>query len=77
MNTLPLTNEELSAFIAFGLIADTSPKDLLADMSLTQVKELAGELDKYLSPLLDDGADVVSPIVTVLKAAIEKRKAKQ
>jgi hypothetical protein len=46
-------------------------------MSITQVKDLAGELDKYLSPLLDDGADVVSPIVLVLKDAVEKRKAKQ
>jgi hypothetical protein len=72
-----LTNEELSAFIAFGLIADTSPKDLLTNMSLTEVSKLAGELNKYLSPLLDDDADVVSPIVTVLKAAIEKRKDKQ
>jgi len=72
-----LTNEELSAFIAFGLIADTSPKDLLTNMSLTQVQELAGELDKYLSPLVDDDADVVSPIVLVLKAAVEKRKDKQ
>lgn len=72
-----LTNEEPSAFIAFGLIVDTAPKDLLTNMSLTQVQELAGELDKYLSPLLDDGADVISPIVLVLKEAVEKRKVKQ
>ena len=72
-----LTNEELSAFIAFGLIADTSPKDLLVNMSLTEVKELACELDKYLIPLVDDNSDVVSPIVLVLKAAIEYRKDKQ
>lgn len=72
-----LTNEELSAFIAFGLIVASSPKDLLANMSITQVQELAGDLDKYLSPLVDDGADVVSPLVLVLKAAVEKRKVKQ
>lgn len=77
MNKIPLTNEEMSAFIAFGLIADTSPKDLLVNMSLTEVKELASELDKYLSPLVGDEDDVVSPIVLVLKDAINKRKDKQ
>jgi hypothetical protein len=69
-----LTDEQLTAFIAFGLLIMHEPESLLVDMSRKQLKEFAGELDKYLSPLVNEELDVVSPIILTLKTALEQVK---
>lgn len=72
-----LTNEQLAAFTAFGLIIANDPSDLLEFISKREAKELAANVDAYLSPLVPDNEDMVTPIVTILRNAIEEAKANQ
>jgi len=74
-----MTNEQISAFAAFGLMVadrDNMP-DLLEHLSMKDLKQLAADADKYLSPLVGDSDDMVSPVVAVLREAIQEAKARK
>jgi hypothetical protein len=72
-----LTNEQLAAFTAFGLIIANDPSGLLEFISKREAKELAANVDAYLSPLVQDNEDMVTPLVIILRNAIEEVKANQ
>lgn len=72
-----LTNAQMTALVAFGLVVLDSPDSLLDTMSREEVKALAADMDKYLSPLVGDDEDVITPMVTILREAIEQIKAEQ
>lgn len=72
-----LTNAQMTALVAFGLVVLDSPDSLLDTMSRQEIKELAADIDKYLSPLVGDDAVVITPLVTILREAIEQIKAEQ
>ena len=74
-----MTNEQISAFAAFGLMVADSDNlpDLLEHLSMKDLKELAADADKYLSPLVGDSDDMVSPVVAVLREAIQEAKARK
>jgi hypothetical protein len=71
---MTLTNEQLTAFFAFGLLVMNEPEALLEKMSNSEIKEFAGEVDKYLSPFVSNEADVVSPVISILKEALNQVK---
>lgn len=72
-----LTNAQSAAFTALGLIILDSPESLLDTMSRQEIRELAADMDKYMSPYVSDADDMVTPIVTILREAIEQIKAEQ
>jgi len=69
-----MTNEQLLAFLAFGLIVMNEPESLLENMSNSEIKDLANDVDKYLSPFVNDDQDMVAIIVKVLKDAVMQMK---
>lgn len=69
-----MTNEQFLAFIAFGLMIMNEPDLLLENMSNAQIKDLANDVDKYLSPFVSEDLDMVSMVVTVLKDAVVQLK---
>jgi len=69
-----MTNEQLLAFLAFGLIVMNEPESLLENTSNSEIKDLANDVDKYLSPLVNDDQDMVAIIVKVLKDAVMQMK---
>jgi len=74
-----MTNEQIAAFVAFGLMvanSDNTP-ELLEHLSIKDLKQLAADADKYLSPLVGDSDDMVSPVVAVLREAIQEAKARK
>jgi len=71
---MTLTDEQLVAFLAFGLLIMSEPESLLVNMSRKELKEFAGEVDALLSPFVKEEADMVDPVVTILKEAIQQAK---
>ena len=71
---MTLTNEQLAAFLAFGMLVMNEPDALLESMSNKEIKEFASEVDKYLSPFVNEENDMVLPVVTILKEAIQQAK---
>jgi hypothetical protein len=73
-----MTNEQLAAFAAFGLlVADlNNHKEMLELFSVEELNQLVEDTEKYLFPLVDDDHDMVTPVVAVLREAIEQQKAK-
>jgi len=71
---MTLTNEQLVAFLAFGLLIMSEPESLLVNMSRKELKEFAGEVHDLLSPFVKEEADMVNPVVTILKEAIQQAK---
>lgn len=71
---MTLTNEQLVAFLAFGLLIMSEPESLLVNMSRKELKEFAGEVDDLLSPFVKEEMDMVEPVVAILKEAIQQAK---
>ena len=69
-----LTNEQLVAFLAFGLLIMSEPDALLVNMSSKELEEFAGEVNDLLSPFVKEEMDVVEPVVAILKEAIQQAK---
>jgi hypothetical protein len=69
-----MTNEQIAAFTAFGLLLETERASLLHYLSGSELRSLAGDVQKYLSPQIEDEHDMVTPIVQVLLAAIAQAK---
>jgi hypothetical protein len=71
-----MTNEQISAFAAFGLmVADRrNYSEILEYLTREELNNLAEDAEKYLSPLVGDSDDMVSPVVAVLREAIEEAK---
>jgi hypothetical protein len=73
---MKLTNEQLVAFLAFGLLIMSEPESLLVNMSRKELKEFAGEVDDLLSPFVKEEMDMVEPVIAILKEALQQIKGK-
>jgi hypothetical protein len=71
-----MTNEQLSAFTALGLIIEYSPHSLAEAEDQEALKRQVDEVVKYLSPQVDDDEDVLSSIMEVLRGAVQEAKEK-
>lgn len=73
-----MTNEQLAAFTAFGLlVADpNNHEEMLEFFSAEELDQLVEDTQKYLFPLVDDDHDMVTPVVAVLREAIAQVKAR-
>lgn len=69
-----LTTEQKLAFTVFGMLLANEPQMFLEDMSSKELVALCHEVDKYISPHITDGMDLVTPSVQVLKTLIKQLK---
>lgn len=68
-----MTEDQLVAFTAFGLMIINGPQDLLEVMSIDELTAFAAEVDKHLSPLVENDADIATPIVNILRKALKEK----
>lgn len=71
-----MTNEQLSAFTALGLILEYSPESLAEVDDQKAFKLQVDEVVKYLSPQVADDEDVLTSIMEVLRGAVQEAKEK-
>lgn len=72
-----MTNEQLSAFTALGLILEYSPESLAEVDDQEAFKLQVDEVVKYLSPQVADDEDVLTSIMEVLRGAVQEAKEKE
>lgn len=63
---MKLTDGQLAAFTAFGLLLMYEEQTLLNSMTENELAELTAIVGNFVSPLISDDEDMVTPIVRVL-----------
>jgi hypothetical protein len=71
---MTLTNEQKLAFTVFGMMIASEPQLLLEHMSNKKLVALCGDVSDYISPLVNDDIDLVTPAISVLQSLIEQLK---
>lgn len=71
---MKLTNEQIAAMTAYGLLIMNEPESLAAALPIDDLCSLSADIDKHLSPLVPDDSDMVTPILDVLRDALRQFK---
>jgi hypothetical protein len=74
---MKLTDEQITAITAFGLLIMNEPDALLAVMSEDVLRSFSADVDKYLCTHVTDDTDMATPVINVLNAAIAQAVAEK
>lgn len=67
---MKLTDAQFTAFTALGLMIMYEEQTLLQYMSEDDLEKLVQDVETFLCPLVQDGQDLVTPMVNVLRSAM-------
>lgn len=67
---MKLTDGQLAAFTALGLLLMYEEQTLLEYMTEDELTALVTATTKFLSPLVSEGEDLISPLVRLLRSGM-------